>query len=184
MLSMLFEFTAVFLFFIAFKWYGIYVATVVGITTSALQFFLTYLFKRVWDKKQGLVLLIFLVFGGMTLYFHNPIFVKWKPSVIFWIFGIVFLGSQFFGEKPLAQRMMGAALEEKTPLPAVLWKKLNMAWVIFFIGLGSLNIFVAYHFSTNTWVNFKLYGIFSAMLLFCFAQTFYISHFLARESKS
>src|SRR5579872_6248363 len=105
MSSLFIDFIPVLLFFFAFKFYGIYVATIVGIVVTALQVVVTRLKKRRFDKQQLVTLLVFSVFGGMTLYFHDPIFVKWKPTVIFWIFGVVFLATQFFGKKPLIQRM-------------------------------------------------------------------------------
>lgn len=175
MLNFLYEFLPVLVFFIAFKIYGIYVATVVGIVISALQFSLSTLwFKRI-DNKQLITLVIFVLFGGLTLYFHNPIFVKWKPTVVFWIFGSVLLLSQFIGKKPIMQRMLESMLDGKAALPNTVWKKLNFAWTLFFILLGSLNIYIAYHFSTEAWVNFKLYGILGLLFLFSFLQALYLS---------
>ena len=172
-------FFVVLLFFIAFKLYGIYVATMVGIVGSVLQVIVTRIFHKKYDKKQLLVMVIFLVFGGMTLYFHNPIFVKWKPTIIFWIFGLSFFMSQFIGKQPLTQRMMGHVLEEKNVCAhKMVWRRLNLAWSLFFLMLGAINIFVAYHFTTDIWVNFKLYGIFSAMLLFGFAQAFFLARYI------
>ncbi len=180
MLNLFYDFFVVLLFFIAFKWYGIYVATAVGIAGSVLQVILTRFFRKKYDKKQLLVMAIFLVFGGMTLYFHNPIFVKWKPTIVFGLFGFAFLISQFIGKQSLTQRMMGHLLEDKTPVPKIVWRRLNLAWSFFFLSLGAINIFVAYHFTTDIWVNFKLYGIFSAMLLFGFAQAFFLSRYLSK----
>src|SRR3990167_599676 len=175
MLNFLYDFIPVLLFFIAFKFYGIYIATIVGIVSTALQVLITLLYTKRIDKKQLLALGVFVVFGGMTLYFHNPIFIKWKPTIIFWIFGLVFLCSHFIGKKTLIQRMFSAALETKGAqhhVPLIIWKKLNLAWTLFFILLGTLNIFVAYHFSTNAWVNFKLYGVMGLLFLFSILQAF------------
>jgi len=178
MLNMFYDFFVVLLFFISFKLYGIYVATTVGIVGSVLQVIITRIFRKKYDKKQLLVMAIFLVFGGMTLYFHNPIFVKWKPTIIFWIFSIAFFISQFVGKQSLIQRMMGHALEGKSAVSKKVWHRLNLAWSLFFLVLGAINIFVAYHFTTDVWVNFKLYGIFSAMLLFGFAQAFFLARYI------
>lgn len=183
-MSFLFDFIPVILFFIAFKFYGIYVATVVGVVVTAVQVVLTYLFKRKVDKQQFITLIVFIIFGGMTLYFHNPIFVKWKPTVIFWIFGIVFLGSQFIGSKPLIQRMLEGVLEKQNTgsaiaVPRAVWKKLNLAWTVFFILIGTVNLYVAYTYSTETWVNFKLYGILSLVMLFSLAQAVCISNYIS-----
>lgn len=178
MLNLFYDFFVVVLFFISFKLYGIYVATAVGIIGSVAQVIITRLLHKKYDKKQLLVMLIFLVFGGMTLYFHNPIFVKWKPTILFWIFSLAFFISQFVGKESLIQRIMGHALEGKSAVTKKVWHRLNLAWCLFFLILGAINIFVAYHFTTDVWVNFKLYGIFSAMLLFGFAQAFFLAKYI------
>lgn len=183
MIAFLYDFIPVLLFFIAFKLYGIYVATVVGIAVTALQVIINYVWKRRVDKQQLITLIVFSLFGGMTLYFHDPLFVKWKPTVIFWIFGIVLLGSQFIGKKPLMQRMMEKMLEEKGTIPHSVWRRLNLAWMTFFIVLGGINIYIAYHFSTDTWVNFKLYGILGLFILFSFAQAMCLAKYMT-DAKS
>jgi intracellular septation protein len=149
MLNLLYDFIPIILFFISFKLYGIYVATVVGIGATALQLIINTIWKKYLDKKPLITLIIFLVFGGMTLYFHNPLFVKWKPTVIYWVFSIILFFSHFIGKKPLMQRMLEKMLENKEGIPSDVWRKLNAAWVVFFIVMGGLNLFVAYHFSTN-----------------------------------
>ncbi len=179
MQNMLIDFIPVLLFFAAFKIYGIYVATTVGIVATAVQVLLTRFIRKKFDKQQVVTLVIFVLFGGLTLYFHDPIFVKWKPSIIFWIFGIAFLLSHFIGKKPLAQRMLEGMLEAQTAaVPATLWVRLNAAWAIFFIFLGTVNIYIAYHFSTDVWVNFKVYGIMLCLLAFSFAQAMCLSRYL------
>jgi intracellular septation protein len=180
MLNVLYDFIVVVLFFITFKFYGIYAATLVGIVSSLLQVVITRLYHKKYDKKQLIVMFVFLLFGGMTLYFHDPIFVKWKPTIVFWIFSLAFFATQWIGKRPLMERMMGQVLEEKKPIPKAVWRKLNLAWALFFLTLGALNIFVLYHFTTDTWVNFKLYGIFSATLLFGFAQAFFLSRYITK----
>jgi len=178
MFNLIYDFVPVLLFFFAFKFYGIYAATVVGIISTAAQVLLTGIFKKKIDKQQLITLIVFVIFGGMTLYFHNPMFVKWKPSVIFWIFGTAFIGSQFIGKKPLIQRMLEKMLETEKPLPNRAWKFLNAAWAIFFLSMGTVNIYIAYHYSTDTWVNFKFYGILGLLLAFSFAQGIYLSRYL------
>jgi len=181
---MLIDFIPVLLFFIAFKFFGIYVATTVGIVVTALQVFLTRILRKKFDKQQVVTLVVFVFFGGLTLYFHDPIFVKWKPSIIFWIFGIVFLGSQFIGTKPLIQRMMqGMADGQAAGIPVAVWKKLNLTWSLFFIVLGSLNLYIAYTFSTDAWVNFKLYGITGLFLVFSVLQALYMTRYLSETKQ-
>lgn len=183
MKNMLIDFIPVLLFFVAFKIYGIYVATVVGIVATALQVAFTAVIRGKVDKQQLVTLFVFLVFGSMTLYFHNPVFVKLKPSVIFWIFGVVLLGSQFIGKKPVLQRMMEHVLSAEQPLPAFVWRRMNFLWSVFFIVLGCLNLFIAFHFSTNTWVNFKFYGILGLTFVFSFFQAMYLSRFMNKVSR-
>jgi intracellular septation protein len=98
-------------------------------------------------------------------------FIKWKPSVVNWIFAVAFLGSQFIGNKTIIERMMGANIT----LPASIWLRLNMSWVVFFIALGIINLFVVYNFDTDTWVNFKLFGMMGLTILFIVAQAIYMS---------
>lgn len=178
MLNLFYDFIPVILFFVSFKLYGIYVATVVGILATALQVIITTALKKKADRQQLFTLAVFIIFGGMTLYFHNPIFVKWKPSIIFWIFGSILLLSHFIGKKVIIQRMMENMLDGKI-LPAMVWKRLNFAWALFFLVLGTINIYIAYHFSTDAWVNFKLYGILGSLLIFSVMQAVCLTRYLA-----
>ena len=181
MLNFLYDLVPVLLFFITFKFSDIYTATVVGIIATALQVVITTIWKKAIDKKQVITLVIFLLFGGMTLYFHNPLFVKWKPTVIYWIFGMVFLGSHFIGKRTLIQRLFSSALEKNNSahaVPNIVWIKLNLAWTLFFTLLGLVNLWVAYNYSTDVWVNFKLYGVMGSLLLFSIAQAFYLARYM------
>lgn len=164
-MQLFYEIFPVFLFFIAFKFYGIYVATAVGMITTAMQVVLTRFFTKAWDKKQLITLAIFVLFGGMTLYFQDPIFVKWKPTIIFWLFALVILGSQLFTTKPIMQRMMEGAFKDQGDIPISVWKKINLFWAVFFISLGTVNLYIAYTFSNDAWVNFKFYGITAALFM-------------------
>lgn len=181
-MQLFYEIFPVFLFFIAFKFYDIYVATVVGIVTTLLQVIINRLWFKKWDRKQLITLAVFTVFGGMTLYFHDPIFVKWKPTIVFWVFAIAIVGSQIFTRKPLMQRLMENVLQGKGHVPLSVWKKLNLAWALFFASLGTLNLYIAYYFSNDAWVNFKFYGITGALFLLSIAQAFYLMRFMT-ESK-
>lgn len=173
-MQLFYEFIPVLLFFLAFKFYNIYVATIVGIVTTFLQVFITRIWLKKWDRKQLITLSVFVLFGGMTLYFHNPIFVKWKPTIVFWIFALVIFASQLFTAKPMMQRLMENVLEEKAIIPAYAWKRMNAMWAFFFLALGGLNLYIAYHFNNDTWVNFKFYGITGALLLFSVLQACYL----------
>jgi len=174
----LYDFVPVLLFFAVFHWYGIYSATIVGIIATALQVIVHYLRTKKFEGQQLLTLVVFVVFGGLTLYFHNPLFVKWKPTVIFWIMSAVFLGSGFVGKRSLLQRMLEGGLQG-AELDRRVWRQLNWMWVIFFALLGGINIYVAYHFSTAAWVGFKFYGITGLLLLFCLVQAVFLSRHLS-----
>jgi intracellular septation protein len=102
------------------------------------------------------------------------VFIKWKPTVVNWLFGLVFLGSQFFGQRTLIERMMGHAIAAPSPV----WSRLNWAWTLFFVFMGLLNLYVAFNFSEDTWVNFKLFGMMGLTLVFVFAQAFYLSRYM------
>lgn len=180
-MQLVFEIIPVFLFFIAFKIYGIYVATQVGIIATLLQVLIYRLLKGTWDRKQLVTLGVFVFFGGLTLYFHNPIFVKWKPTIVFWLFAFIMLGYQMFTPKPLMQRLMEGAVKDKTEISLLLWKKVNLAWALFFMGLGSVNLYIAYFFSNDAWVNFKFYGITGALFIFSILQAICLSLYLKSE---
>lgn len=176
----LYEIFPVFLFFLAFKFYDIYAATVVGIIATLAQVIVNRFWKKAWDRKQIITLIVFIVFGSLTLYFHNPIFVKWKPTIIFWIFSLAILSSHLFTKKPLMQRLMESVVQEQSNvvIPSVIWKRINLVWAIFFLVLGGLNLYIAYNFSNNAWVNFKFYGISAALLLLSVLQAFYLMRYL------
>lgn len=181
-MTFLYELLPVFLFFLAFKFYGIYAATIVGIASTFIQVIITRLWMKTWDKKQLITFAIFVLFGGMTLYFHNPIFVKWKPTVVFWIFSLAILITHFFTSKPLIQRLMEGALQEKGEIPAQAWRRLNLAWAMFFLMMGFVNIYIAYQFSNDAWVNFKFYGITAALFVFSIAQALCLSRYMTDKT--
>ncbi len=180
-MAFIYEILPVFLFFAAFKFKGIYVATVVGIVATFLQMMVHRFLKDQWDKKQVITFGVFLLFGGMTLYFHNPIFVKWKPTIIFWLFALILLFSHFFSNKPLTQRMIEASLENNSRVPTRAWRHINLLWTVFFAGMGGLNLWVAYQYTNDTWVNFKFYGLTSALILMSVIQAIYLMRYLKNE---
>jgi len=184
-MQMLYEILPVLLFFLAFKFYGIYIATMVGIYATALQVFLTRLVIKKWDRKQLITLGVFLVFGGMTLYFHNPIFVKWKPTIVFWIFALAIVITQAFTQKPLMQRMMEGALQSEAAIPTAVWRNVNLLWAAFFLLMGGLNLYIAYHFSDDAWVNFKFYGITLSLFIVSILQAAYLMRYMSdKETQS
>jgi intracellular septation protein len=179
-MKFLFDLFPIVLFFAAYKMYDIYVATAVAIGAAFLQTGLFWLRHRKFEKMHVITLGILVVFGGLTLILRDPVFIKWKPTVVNWLFGATFLASRFFGERTLIERMMGHAIT----VPAPIWLRLNWAWVLFFIAMGIINIYVAYTYSEETWVNFKLFGMMGMTLVFVFAQAFYLGRYMETEEEN
>lgn len=142
-MKFLIDFFPILLFFIAYKLAGIYVATAVAIAASALQVGWFWWRQRRIEKMPLVTLALLVVFGGMTLALHDPIFVMWKPTLVNWLFALVFLGSQFIGGKTVIERMMSHAID----LPAAIWPRLNLLWVAFFLFSGAANLYVVYDYS-------------------------------------
>lgn len=170
-MKLLFDFFPILLFFLVFKLYGFYAATASAIVAYFVQIGAFYIKNRQIEFIHKIILVIMVVLGGATLLLHNELFFKWKPTVINWVFAILFLGSHWIGEKPIIQRMM----ENNIVLPEYIWSRLNFLWVLFFIVIGTANLYVAYHFDTQTWVNFKLFGVLGCTIVFVIFQSIYLS---------
>ena len=155
----------------------ILIATAVTIIATFAQIAIVWVKHRRVDTMLWVSLAIIVVFGGLTLFFHNPTFIKWKPTALYWLFGIVLLGSDLV----LKRNLIRKALEAQVALPDVIWGRLNLAWAGFFIAMGVLNIYVAYTFSEEAWVNFKLFGGTGLMFAFVLGQGFYLSRHLEEE---
>jgi intracellular septation protein len=177
-MKLLFDLFPVILFFIAFKTYDIYVATAVIIVASLVQTGYVYLKHRRVEKMHVITLLLVLVLGGLTLLLHDENFIKWKPTIVNWGFALVFLGSHYIGAKPIVRRMMDSALS----LPDRIWLKLSWMWIGFFIFSGVVNLYVAFNFDTDTWVNFKLFGLMGLTFVFILLQGLYVSRYLTPET--
>ena len=173
-MKLLFDFFPILLFFIAYKLFDIYVATAVAIGATFLQIGFSWFKTRKVATMQWVTLAVILVFGGLTLYLHDEQFIKWKPTVINWLFGAAFLVSQVFGEQTAIERMLGSNLT----LPKPVWRRLNLLWVSFFLVMGSANLYVMSHFDRDTWVNFKLFGMLGLTLVFIVLQSFYLSRYM------
>ena len=172
-MKFLFDVFPVILFFGAFKLADIYVATAVAIAATFLQIGVLAMLRKKIDAMLWVSLAIIVVFGGATLLLRDELFIKWKPTVLYWLFGAVLAGGQLLGRN-LIRAVLGAQMQ----LPDPAWIRLNWSWAGFFAFMGAANLFVAYNFSTERWVDFKLFGGIGLMLLFVVGQAFYLSRFM------
>lgn len=164
------------LFFIVYKIAGIYAATWAAMAAAVGQFaFYKLVYKRV-EAMSVITMVLILVLGGATLLLHNQLFIKWKPTAIDWAFALAFIGSRWT-KKTLMQRM----LENNIQLPINVWQRLNSAWAGFFAVMGAANLYVVYHYSTDVWVNFKLFGMLGLTVCFVIVQSFYIAKHIKPE---
>lgn len=184
-MKLFFDFLPIVLFFIAYKFgggiyhwngqeydiAGIYVATAVMIVASIVQVSFSWFRHGKVEKSHLITLGLVLVLGGATLWLQNPDFIKWKPTAVNWLFAFAFLIAHLFTDKSLLERMMA----EHIQLPTTVWSRLNNAWVLFFIGSGVANLYVAFNFDEATWVNFKLFGLLGLTILFVIGQSLYLA---------
>lgn len=171
------DFFPILLFFAAFKFAGIYAATAIAIVATILQIgYLRYKTGKV-EPMQWISLGVIVLFGGATLISHNDTFIKWKPTVLYWLMGSALLIGQLVFKKNLLKSLMGAQME----LPEDAWRLTQWSWVGFFAVMGALNLWVAYHFDTDTWVNFKLFGGMGLMFVFVIAQALVLSRYMKTE---
>jgi len=196
-MKFLFDFFPVVLFFIAYKFFGdlppqliemanslpvvsidpkepkdaIYFATLTIIVATIIQNIGHWLVYKKLEKMHLISLGILLAFGTLTLAFKDPLFIKWKVSIFNWVFAIVIIGSQFIGKKPLIERMMAHAIK----VPKNIWKNVNLLWGLFFAFVGVVNLYVAYNYSEETWVDFKLFGVLGLTFVFMIGQGIYLA---------
>ncbi|MCE4536161.1 septation protein A [Pelomonas sp. P7] len=149
-------------------------ATVVVMVATLAQAAILKLRGRKIDLMLWISLALVVVLGGATIWFHNETFIKWKPTGLYWAMALVLWIAQAAFGKNLIQTMLSAELQ----LPDAVWLKLNRAWVLFFAAMGVANLYVAYHFSTSAWANFKVFGVTGLIVLFTLAQGLYLSKHL------
>lgn len=179
-MKLLFDLFPVIVFFVAFKLADIYVATGVAIAATFGQIAWVWFRHRKVDNMLWVSLAIIVVFGGATLLLHDETFIKCKPTVLYWLFGLILLGGKLLFRKNLIRSMMNAQLT----LPDPVWDKLNLSWAAFFLVMGCLNLFVAFSFPTDVWVNFKLFGGMGLMFAFVIAQAFWMAKYLPDEDEA
>ena len=176
-MKLLIDFFPIALFFAVFKLWGIYPATAVAIVATIVQIaYLRFKLGKV-EPMQWVSLGVIVLFGGATLLAQDENFIKWKPTVLYWLMGAALLVGQLVLRKNLIKSLMGGQVQ----LPDHAWNTLNWAWSGFFAAMGGLNLWIAYHFDTDTWVNFKMFGGLGLMLLFILVQAVYMSRFMQEK---
>ena len=146
-------------------------ATMVVIVATLVQIVVLVAMRRKVDTMLWVTFALVAVLGGATVWFHDATFIKWKPSVLYWVMAVVFWAAPLFFGRNLLQSMLGAQVS----LPPASWNRLNLAWAVFFALMGFVNLWVAYHYSTSTWASFKVFGLTGLMLVFLVAQGFWLS---------
>ena len=174
-----FDLLPVILFFVGFKLYGIFAATAIAIGVTLAMI----IYAKIRHGKIEKMLLIngaiISVLGGITLLLHDQTYIMWKPTVLYWLLAAVLLVSNVFFKKNFIQQMMGKMIDAPKPI----WNKVNFIWVVFMILLGLLNLYVAFNYSLDTWVNFKLFGVTGMMFVFVIAQTFVLRKYLIEPTE-
>ncbi|MCA6998841.1 septation protein A [Dickeya solani] len=176
-MKQLIDFIPLIVFFVCYKLYDIYVASGALIAATAAALLLSWFIYRKIEKMMLLTFLMVAVFGTLTLVFHNDQFIKWKVTIIYTLFTIALLFSQFVMKKTLIQRMLGKELS----LPEMVWAKLNISWAVFFLLCGLANIYIAFWLPQSVWVDFKVFGLTGLTLVFTLLCGVYIYRHLPAE---
>ena len=181
-MKFLYDLFPLLLFFAAFKLYDIYVATAVAIVASVVQVAAFWWRHRRFETLHLVTLAVIVVFGGLTLILRDDTFIKWKPTLVYWILAGIVLGSQWLGQKTATERLLGHQLT----LPPQVWARQNLSWGIFFIVLGALNLYVAFYYAPeldavarqDIWVKFKVFGLLGLTLAFTLLQAAFMARHL------
>lgn len=188
-MKFLFDLFPVILFFVAYKFADIFVATGVAIVATFAQIGWLKLRGRKVEPMMWFTLAIIVVFGGLTLFLHDKTFIQWKPTVLYWLFAAILGGAPLLTGKNLIRSVMGAQMQ----LPDAVWSRLNFSWAGFFAVMGLINLWVAFYVpvawnlsekeAEDIWVNFKLFGGMGLMLVFIVAQALYLSRHIREEQQ-
>ncbi|MGF1769305.1 septation protein A [Enterovibrio makurazakiensis] len=178
-MKQLLDFIPLIIFFALYKMYDIYTATGALIVATILQVILTWVLYKKVEKMQIVTATLVAVFGGMTLFFHDDNFIKWKVTIVYALFSVGLIVSQIMG-KPLIKGMLG----KEITLPEPVWRNINNAWVAFFAVLGVLNVYIAYTLPLDVWVNFKVFGLMAITLAYTLATGVYIYKHLPKDTDS
>lgn len=173
----LLDFAPALLFFGAYVAFDIYVATSVLIVSAIALVVIYRLWQNRWHKSHLVVAVLATVLGGLTLAIHDPSFIKFKPTAVYGVFALALLASHFVGDRVLLAR-----LPQKTfSFPEAVWRRINLAWAVFFAGCAVLNLYVASHYDEATWVKFKTFGFTALMFVFLLAHAPFLSRYLPQE---
>lgn len=179
-MKLLFDLFPVILFFITYKLVDIYAATVAAMIATFIQVGWSWFRHRKVDNLLWVSLVLITIFGGATLFLQDEAFIKWKPTVLYWLFACVLLISQVLFKKNLIRSMLSNQLK----LPEAIWSRLNTSWSLFFAAMGAVNLYVAFSFSTDFWVNFKLFGFTGLMLVFIIFQGLFIGKHVEAQDET
>jgi intracellular septation protein len=187
-MKLFFDLLPVALFFAAYKQWDLYVATAVAMVAAGGLLLFVWLRHRRVEAMNVIVFAVIAVLGGATLLFHDERFIMWKPTLVNWLFALVFIGSHFIGDRPLIRRMM----DSQMTLPDLVWKRLSWSWIAFFTVLGIANLYVAFYYAPDLtagerrdiWVNFKLFGMMGLTFVFAIAQALYLARHVQTEEKT
>jgi len=170
-MHLLIEYVPIIIFLVAYFHSGIFFATKALMVAMPLGFSIQWLITKKINKIYLGSTILILILGGATLFFRNPIFLYWKPTALNWLIALIFYGSHWIGKKTIIERMLAHAIS----LTDSQWKKLSFSWIGFFLFSGAVNIYVAYNFSEEFWVKFKLFGLFGITLIFVIIQSIWIN---------
>jgi intracellular septation protein len=159
---------------------AIFLATLVSIFATTAQILWSKYRHGKVDAMLWVSFFVIVLFGGATLIFHNDTFIRWKPSVLYWLFSATLFGSNLLFKKNLIR----STLSSKMALPMRVWNLLNLSWGLFFAALGFVNLYVAYNYSIETWVNFKLFGFTALMLIFIVAQSAWLAKYVTEKKEN
>lgn len=180
MKKFLFDLFPLILFFAAYRFADIYTATAVAIVASVLQIVWLKATRKAIETTHWINLTVIVVFGGATLWLQSDVFIKWKPTVLYWLFAAILIGARLFVGRNLLKQLMGKQIRLAEPV----WNRLNTVWAMFFVVSGAANVFVAFsgHFTESQWVNFKVFGLMGLMLLFVIGQSLWLSRHMQPDA--
>lgn len=179
--KIIFDFLPLILFFVALKLGDIYIATKVAMAATVLQIIWLKVKRQKIEASHWLNLIVIVLFGGLTIYLQDDNFIKWKPTVLYWIFALIIAGALLISNNNLIKRLMGTQIT----LPEPVWTKLAYSWSAFFALMGILNLFVAFsgYFTIDQWATFKVFGLTILLIAFVIGQSLVLAKYMRDEEQ-